>query len=133
MRGAAARRLDGTLTALADPTRRRVVDLLRRRPRRAGELADAFDMSAPAMSRHLRVLRTRGLVEEERTEDDARVRVYRLRPEPFRELQGWLREVEGFWSEQLDSFKAHAEQRGRAPERRGRAPERRGHRTKGRR
>lgn len=108
---APAKRLDGTLTALADPTRRRVVDLLRRRPRRAGELADAFGMSAPAMSRHLRVLRTRGLVEEERTEGDARVRVYRLRPEPFHELQTWLREVESFWTDQLGSFKAHAERR----------------------
>ena len=63
---AAARQLGRTLSALADPTRRRVVELLRERPRRAGELAAAFDASAPAMSRHLRVLRTRGLVEEER-------------------------------------------------------------------
>ena len=110
--------LDATLAALADPTRRRVVDLLRRRPRRAGELARAFDVSAPAMSRHLRVLRTRGLIEEERVDDDARVRVYRLRPEPFRDLHAWLEEVEAFWSDQLDSFKAHVERRGR---RRGRA------------
>ena len=79
---AAARKLDATLAALADPTRRRVVELLRERPRRAGELAEAFGVSAPAMSRHLRVLRTRGLVEEERVDEDARVRVYRLRREP---------------------------------------------------
>jgi DNA-binding transcriptional ArsR family regulator len=102
-------RLDDTLAALADPTRRRVVDLLRRRPRRAGELARAFRMSPPAMSRHLRVLRTRGLVEEVRTEDDARVRIYRLRPERFRDLQAWLSELERFWSDQLGAFKAHAE------------------------
>jgi DNA-binding transcriptional ArsR family regulator len=95
--------------ALADPTRRRVVDLLRERPRRAGELAAAFRVSPPAMSRHLRVLRTRGLVEEERVEEDARVRVYRLRPERFHQLQEWLREVEGFWTDQLEAFKAHAE------------------------
>ena len=105
--------LDGTLAALADPTRRRVVDLLRRRPRRAGELAAAFDMSPPAMSRHLRVLRSEGLVEEERSEGDARVRIYRLRPEPFRRLQGWLEQVETFWSDQLDAFKAHAERSSR--------------------
>ncbi len=104
-----ASHLDNTLAALADPTRRRVVDLLRRRPRRAGELARAFRMSPPAMSRHLRVLRTRGLVEEERVDDDARVRVYRLRPERFREVQEWLKEVEAFWTDQLDAFKAHAE------------------------
>ena len=113
MRQSLARSVDGTLAALADPTRRRVVDLLRRRPRRAGELAAAFDMSAPAISRHLRVLRTRGLIEEERVEDDARVRVYRLRPQPFRELQSWLEQVESFWSDQLDAFKVHAERKGR--------------------
>ena len=103
----AAPALDQTLAALADPTRRGVVDLLRQRPRRAGELASACRLSPPAMSRHLRVLRRSGLVEEERMEDDARVRVYRLRPEPFRDLQGWLREVEAFWTYQLDSFQAH--------------------------
>jgi DNA-binding transcriptional ArsR family regulator len=103
--------LDRTLSALADPTRRRVVELLRREPRRAGELAEAFGMSAPAMSRHLRVLRTRGLVEEAEREDDgdARCRVYRLRPEPFRELGSWLAEVESFWTDQLGAFKRHAE------------------------
>jgi DNA-binding transcriptional ArsR family regulator len=103
--------LDATLAALADPTRRGVVDLLRKRPRRAGELSAAFDVSAPAMSRHLRVLRTRGLVEEERASDDARARVYRLRPERFGELR--LDEVESFWTEQLDAFKRHTESRGK--------------------
>jgi DNA-binding transcriptional ArsR family regulator len=102
--------LDHTLAALADPTRRRVVDLLRKQPRRAGELAAAFDMSPPAMSRHLRVLRKTGLVDEESLEHDARVRVYRLRPEPFAALRSWLEEVEAFWEGQLASFKAHAEQ-----------------------
>ncbi len=109
MNRATARNLDDTLSALADPTRRRVVDLLRQRPRRAGELAAAFKVSAPAMSRHLRVLRTRGLIEEDRVDHDARLRVYRLRPEPFTELQAWLREVEVFWTDQLGAFKAHAE------------------------
>jgi DNA-binding transcriptional ArsR family regulator len=101
--------LDGTIAALADPTRRGVVDLLRQRPRCAGELAAAFAMSPPAMSRHLRVLRTRGLVEEERDRHDSRLRVYRLRREPFDALQAWLREVEAFWTDQLGSFKAHVE------------------------
>jgi DNA-binding transcriptional ArsR family regulator len=105
----ATARLDETLSALADPTRRRVVDLLRERPRRAGELAAAFRVSPPAMSRHLRVLRTRGLVDEDRDEQDARARVYRLRPEPFRDLRAWLQEVEAFWSDQLGAFKAHTE------------------------
>ena len=109
---AAAPDLDGTLAALADPTRRRVVDLLRHRPRRAGDLARAFGVSAPAMSRHLRVLRRSGLIEEARTPDeDARARVYQLRREPFRDLQAWLREVEAFWTDQLDAFKTHAERK----------------------
>ncbi|MCP3138742.1 ArsR/SmtB family transcription factor [Pyxidicoccus xibeiensis] len=101
--------LDRTLAALADPTRRGVVDLLRKQPRRAGELADAFEMSPPAMSRHLRVLRKTGLVEEDSLEDDARVRVYRLCPEPFAALRVWLDEVEAYWEDQLGAFKAHAE------------------------
>jgi DNA-binding transcriptional ArsR family regulator len=110
--------LDETLAALAEPTRRGVIDLLRERPRPAGELATAFHMSAPAMSRHLRVLRLKGLVEEEHTErDDARLRVYRLRRQPFTQLRNWAAEVEEFWSEQLDSFKQHAEgiQKGKRP------------------
>lgn len=101
--------LDQTLAALADPTRRRVIDLLHERPRRAGELAIAFGVSPPAMSRHLRVLRRRGLIEQDRVEEDARVRVYRLVPDRFSELSAWLREVESFWTDQLDAFKLHAE------------------------
>jgi DNA-binding transcriptional ArsR family regulator len=111
--------LDRTLGALADPTRRSVVELLRDEPRRAGELAEALAMSPPAMSRHLRVLRQSGLVEEEASDDDARVRIYRLRREPFAELGEWLREVEGFWADQLGAFKAHVERsRKPAPKRR---------------
>jgi DNA-binding transcriptional ArsR family regulator len=70
-------------------------------------------MSGPAMSRHLRVLRASGLVEvdvgEEPVEQDARLRVYRLRPEPFVDLQAWLEQVQAFWSDQLEAFKAHVE------------------------
>lgn len=99
--------LDRTLAALADPSRRRVVDLLREGPRRAGELADAAELSFPAMSRHLRTLRESGLVEEARDEFDSRVRVYRLRPEPMTELRSWLEETEQRWSRQLLALKAH--------------------------
>jgi DNA-binding transcriptional ArsR family regulator len=101
--------LDQTLIALADPTRRGVIDLLRKKPRRAGEIAEAFEMSPPAMSRHLRVLRETGLVEEDNLENDARVRVYRLRAERFAELRHWLDEVEAYWTDQLDAFKQYAE------------------------
>ena len=104
--------VDQVLSALADPKRRAVVDLLKDGPRRAGELAEALATSPPALSRHLKVLRTRGLVEEERSAADARVRVFRLRREPFDALGGWLAAVEGFWRDQLGAFAAHAERRG---------------------
>ncbi len=105
--------LDRTLLALADPTRRGVIDLLRKRPRRAGELAELLSMTRPAMSRHLRLLRKTGLVSESEPEHDARIRLYRLEREPFRELRDWLDEVEAFWGEQLQAFKEHAERRAR--------------------
>lgn len=106
-------RLDVTLAALSDPTRRAVVDLLRRAPLRPSEIAEQLAMSRPAMSRHLKVLRKSGLVEEGADEDDARVRLYRLKRERFTELRSWVEEVEGFWTDQLESFKAHAERRHR--------------------
>lgn len=109
----AALDLDHTLAALAEPTRRGVVELLRQGPRRAGDLAAAFDMSPPAMSRHLRVLRTSGLVDEQRDEHDSRVRLYRLRPEPLSELRAWLETLEAFWVEQLGTFAQHVERRTR--------------------
>ena len=110
--------LADTFAALAEPTRLRVVGLLQSGPCRAGELAEALEISAPALSRHLRVLRASGLVEEQHDGADARVRVYRLCPRPFDELRGWLDEVEAFWADQLTSFKAHAERtRGRKKKR----------------
>jgi DNA-binding transcriptional ArsR family regulator len=107
--------LDTTFAALSDPTRRGVIDLLRTQPRRAGDLADQLGMSRPAMSRHLKVLRTSGLIEPAGDDADMRARVYRLRPEPFSNLRTWLDEVELFWSGQLASFKAHAEKRKQRP------------------
>jgi len=101
--------LDRTLLALADPTRRGVVELLRQQPRRAGELADALAVTPPALSRHLRLLRKTGLVAESELEHDARVRVYRLEAAPFVELRSWLEQVEAAWSDQLGAFKAHVE------------------------
>lgn len=101
--------LDRTLAALADPHRRRAVDLLRERPRRAGELAESLGLSPPAMSRHLRALRQSGLVEESHPKFDARVRVYSLRPEPMAQLKAWLDAAEGHWADQLSALKAHVE------------------------
>lgn len=97
--------LDQTLVALADPHRRRVVELLRERPRRAGELATALDLTPPAMSRHLRTLRQSGLVEERHDGFDARVRVYQLRLEPMADLAAWLKETEAMWAGQLTAFR----------------------------
>jgi DNA-binding transcriptional ArsR family regulator len=103
------RNVDQTLAALADPYRRRTVELLGQRPRRAGELADALGLPAPAMSRHLRELKQSGLVEETHPEFDARVRIYRLRPEPMAQLKTWLDDTERLWTQQLAAFKAHVE------------------------
>jgi DNA-binding transcriptional ArsR family regulator len=108
-----AEELDGLLSALADPTRRRVVELLGGGPRRAGELAEGVGMAATTLSRHLRQLRQSGIVEVLMVEDDARGRVYSLRGDRMVALQAWIDQVSAGWSEQLGRFKAHAEQKGR--------------------
>lgn len=97
------------LAALADPTRQTVVEVLRRGPRRAGELAAEAGVTPAALSRHLRVLRDRRVVDVDGVEADARLRVYRLRREPFVALQAWLDQVHAFWGEHLDAFAAHAD------------------------
>jgi DNA-binding transcriptional ArsR family regulator len=108
--------VDVTFAALADPTRRRVIEVLRDGPRRSSELAAVTGMSRPAMGRHLKVLRASGLVVVEAVEADARGRVYSLRAENFVALQAWLDQVQAFWSEQLGLFKEHAERtRGARP------------------
>lgn len=96
--------------ALADPARRQVVQLLGAAPRRAGELAAAVGMSAPAMSRHLRVLLQAGIVADERTAQDARLRYFRLRPQSMTALQAWLDQLQAHWDEQLRSFQKHVEE-----------------------
>jgi DNA-binding transcriptional ArsR family regulator len=99
------------LTALADPTRRHVVQVLSEGPRRAGELAAASDTSAPTMSRHLRVLLDAGIVVDERPADDARARVFWLRPQSITALRDWLDELQAAGDEQLAAFKRHVEGR----------------------
>jgi DNA-binding transcriptional ArsR family regulator len=98
------------LHALADPTRRRVIELLGERPRRAGELSTGAGTSPPVMSRHLRILLQAGLVADERVPDDARLRVFRLRPGSVEALQAWLDQLQAHWNEQLASFKRHVEE-----------------------
>ncbi len=119
---AADRAVDATLAALAEPTRRRVVSLLREGgPRRASEIADALGTSRQAISRHLRVLREAGLLREldeaqagQAGDEDARARLYQLDVAPLAPLHDWLSDVQAFWSDQLAAFKVHAEARTKA-------------------
>ena len=104
-------RIDKTFAALADPHRRQAVELLGQRPRRAGELADALGLPAPAMSRHLRQLKQSGLVEETHPEFDARVRIYALKDGAMAGLKRWLADTEAMWATQLSGFKAHVEKK----------------------
>ena len=103
----AAASVDATLAALADPIRRRAVELLAERPRRAGELADALEVSPSTMSKHLRLLRQHDLVTEEHPPFDARVRIYALRSAPMADLRTWLDQAEQGWTEQLTAFADH--------------------------
>ncbi len=99
------------IEALADPVRRQVVTLLSDGPRRAGQLAGAAGMSAPAMSRRRPARAARGfyVIEDERIEADARARVFRLRPQALLAVQAWLDQIQAGWNEQLASYKRHLE------------------------
>src|SRR5918992_616226 len=101
--------VDPLMSALAAPTRRRVVQLLGDGPMRAGKLAEVAGLSAPAMSRHLRILLVAGLIEDERRPEDARLRMFRLRENGLVDLRAWLDELHDRWEAQLDSFKRHAD------------------------
>lgn len=93
--------MQAALEALADPTRRRLVELLAAGEQSAGQLAGAFDISRPGISRHLRVLREAGLVH---AEPRGQQRVYTLRAAPLRELDGWLARYRPFWTQRLDAL-----------------------------
>ena len=90
-----------SLLAIADPTRRRIVELLAVRERTAGELVDEFDLSAPAISQHLKVLREAGLVTV-RAEGQSRVQV--LNPDGLGDLEDWLEKTRSVWSHRLDAL-----------------------------
>jgi DNA-binding transcriptional ArsR family regulator len=96
--------MEAVAAAIADPTRRRVLELVRDRELPAGEIAGEFRISRPAVSKHLRVLREAGLVRERR---DGRLHLYRADPEPLQELRGWL---DDYWSGRLAALKALAEE-----------------------
>lgn len=90
-----------SLEAIADPTRRRIVELLAQRERTTGELVDEFDVSAPAISQHLNVLREAGLVT---TRAEGQTRIQSLNPAGLDELGAWLERTRGFWSQRLDAL-----------------------------
>ncbi len=98
------------LDAIAEPTRRRILDALRGRERSVTELVDAVGMHQPGVSRHLKVLRDAGLVEVRR---DAQRRLYRLRAEPLRELDEWLEPYRAEMAGRLDSLERHLERTAR--------------------
>ena len=90
-----------SLLAIADPTRRRIVELLAVRERTAGELVNEFDMSAPAISQHLNVLREAGLVT---TRAEGQSRIQALNPEGFDDIEAWLQKTRSIWSSHLDAL-----------------------------
>ena len=97
---------EATFHALADPTRRAVLDLLRTGSQPAGRIAQAFPISRPAISKHLRLLRRAHLVDERR---EGRLRVYQLNPEPLRAVDSWLEHYRAFWTQNLSNLKAFVE------------------------
>jgi DNA-binding transcriptional ArsR family regulator len=101
-----AKSTEAAFQALADPTRRAVLDLLRRGSQPAGAIASAFPVSRPAISKHLRLLRRAHLVSEHR---EGRHRVYQLNPEPLRAVDSWLEQYRSFWSLSLANLKNFVE------------------------
>jgi len=97
---------EAAFSALADPTRRAVLDLLRAGTRPAGEIARAFPVSRPAISKHLKILRRAHLVEERR---EGRHRMYQLNPEPLKAVDSWLEHYRSFWSASLTNLKSFVE------------------------
>jgi DNA-binding transcriptional ArsR family regulator len=92
---------------LAEPKRRQILDLLRSDERAVNELVEALGLAQPAVSKHLRTLREAGLVA---VRIDAQRRLYRLRPEPLRELDGWLAPYRKLWDQRLDALERHLDQ-----------------------
>lgn len=89
---------------LAEPNRRRILDLVREHERPVGELVDALELSQPAVSKHLRILREAGLVE---VRTDAQRRLYSVNPGPLRDLDVWLAPYRKMWSSRLDDLERH--------------------------
>ena len=97
-----------TFDVVAEPTRRRILDLLRERPRRVGELVELLEISQPGVSKHLRVLREARLV---RVRSDAQQRWYEVDAEPLTEIDSWLEPYRAFWSGRLDALERHLDRK----------------------
>ena len=93
-----------TFDVVAEPTRRRILDLLRERPRPVGELVEQLGISQPGVSKHLRVLRDARLV---RVRSDAQQRWYEVDPRPLDEIDRWLAPYRAFWADRLDALERH--------------------------
>ncbi|GAA1221804.1 ArsR/SmtB family transcription factor [Pseudonocardia alaniniphila] len=96
--------MDVTFEVLAEPTRRRILDLLRDRPRLVGELSAELGLSQPGTSKHLRVLRDAGLV---KVRAEAQRRWYELDPAPLAEVDAWLAPYRWMWADRLDALERH--------------------------
>ncbi|TDD87223.1 ArsR/SmtB family transcription factor [Actinomadura rubrisoli] len=96
--------MSSAFTVLAEPTRRRILDLLLERPRPVGELVEQLGLTQPGTSKHLKVLRDAGLV---RARQDAQRRVYEVRLEPLAEVDSWLAPYRRAWSTRLDALERH--------------------------
>jgi DNA-binding transcriptional ArsR family regulator len=101
-------RMTSTFDVLAEPTRRRILDLLREDERPVNDLVSTLKVSQPGVSKHLRVLREAGLVE---VRVDAQRRLYRLRPEPLAEIDEWLAPYRRLWGNRLDALERHLDER----------------------
>jgi DNA-binding transcriptional ArsR family regulator len=93
-----------TLEVLAEPSRRRILDLLLSGERPVGDLVEGTALSQPSVSKHLRVLREAGLVE---VRSDAQRRIYRVRPEPLRDVDAWLAPYRRLWASRLGALEEH--------------------------
>jgi DNA-binding transcriptional ArsR family regulator len=99
--------MESTFEVLAEPTRRRILDLLRERELPVGEVVEHLSLSQPGVSKHLRVLREAGLVT---VRQDAQRRFYGLRAEPLVEIDAWLAPYRRFWTDRLDALERHLEE-----------------------
>lgn len=109
--------MESTFTIVAEPNRRAILRLLLSSERSVGEIERKLRLSQPSVSKHLRVLREAGFVE---SRIEAQRRLYRLRPEPLRELDAWIDPFRRFWSRHVDALELHLEKMAKAPPVKGR-------------